>query len=265
MQPPLKSRWIEIRIRDCECGYLAGVFTCGIATTGAAYCWGGNRQELGSLKTTTTSVPIIVDGGLTFTALSAGTYHVCGIVTDGSAYCWGDGKSGKLGTGTNKAALTPVPVAGALKFKSISSGWHHTCGVTTSGALYCWGPVPTAVPVQTDEDGFKAFFREFGNAVRKRDRVAVESYMSPAIVFPVDIRSPRMAFDYLEYNNGGGWKGLEEAVASGARPYKDSEPRPIARITVDKNAVFGVVPMDGGDGYGLGRPLLGTSDEFVQP
>lgn len=80
--------------------------------------------------------------------------------------------------------------------------------MTTIGAMYCWGAngygelgdatterrfVPVAVRMQTDEDGFKAFFREFCSAVRKRDRATLELMMSPTIKFPVELGSPSMA------------------------------------------------------------------------
>ncbi len=231
-------------------------FTCGLTTSGTAYCWGNNDHlQLGNVKTESSSVPVAVGGGLSFASLSAGALHVCGVTTSGAAYCWGTGGYGQLGTGRTKDALTPVPVAGALKFASISSGDLFTCGVTTSGALYCWGPnsygqlggattarsslVPVAVRIQTDEDGFIAFFREFCTAVRKRDRATLELMMSPTIEFPVEIGSPSMAFDYLGHDDGKGWKHLEESVTKGTSPYKDSSPQLVIRVTNDARSLFG--------------------------
>jgi hypothetical protein len=75
-----------------------GDFTCGLTTTGAAYCWGANDQgQLGDGTQTDRPAPTPVGGGLTFTALAAGDQHVCGVAADNAIYCWGDGTSGQLG------------------------------------------------------------------------------------------------------------------------------------------------------------------------
>lgn len=232
-------------------------FTCGLTTSGAAYCWGlvgdNDNLQLGNGNTGSSLVPVAVAGGLSFTVLSAGGLDVCGVTTEGAAYCWG--KGGKLGTGGTKEALTPVPVAGGLKFSSISSGGSVTCGVTTTGTVSCWGDnrygelggattarnslVPVAMRMRGDEDGFKAFFREFCSAVRRRDRAALELMMSPTIKFPVEITSPNMAFDYLGYKNGKGWEHLEESVTKGTSAYKDSSPQSAIRVTNDARSLFG--------------------------
>ena len=76
----------------------AGPFhTCGVTTSGAAYCWGDNgygQLGIGS---------------------AAGTEE-CVYSTFGPC------------------SRTPVAVAGGLVFSSVSPGWTHTCGVATSGA-----------------------------------------------------------------------------------------------------------------------------------
>jgi alpha-tubulin suppressor-like RCC1 family protein len=122
--------------------------TCGVTTSGAAYCWGANA--LGSLGTGTptgpeqchdpgfgdfacSTIPAPVAGGLTFAAVSVGTGSSCGVTTTGAAYCWGDGYPPR-GLGS-----TPAPVAGGLTFAAVSVSDFHTCGVTTAGDAYCWG------------------------------------------------------------------------------------------------------------------------------
>jgi alpha-tubulin suppressor-like RCC1 family protein len=119
----------------------AGAFhTCGVTTSGVAYCWGSNSSgQLGDGTTTfSRTTPVLVLGGLTFAAVSAGEFHSCGVTTSGAAYCWGSNFHGRLGDGTTTSRLSPVPVSGGLTFAALSAG-NHSCGVTTSGVAYCWG------------------------------------------------------------------------------------------------------------------------------
>ena len=69
--------------------------TCGVAATGAAYCWGWNRTgQLGVASPKRSPVPVAVSGGLTWRSLVVGTFHTCGVATDGATYCWGEGALG---------------------------------------------------------------------------------------------------------------------------------------------------------------------------
>jgi len=115
-------------------------YTCGVTTSGQAYCWGWNGEgELGDGTFDRRLVPTPVAEGLTFAALSAGYAHTCGVATSGAAYCWGWGRNGQLGDGTATGRLVPTAVAAGLRFAALSGGTFHTCGVTTSGQGYCWG------------------------------------------------------------------------------------------------------------------------------
>lgn len=100
--------------------------TCGLNTSGAAYCWG--------------PTPALVPGGHTFVAISSGQSHTCGLTGTGSIYCWGANSSGELGNGTTgSSSSTPVLVSGGLTFQAVAAGASFTCGLTTVGAAYCWG------------------------------------------------------------------------------------------------------------------------------
>lgn len=86
--------------------------TCGLTSSGAAYCWGFNVYgQLGRGDTLSASVPVLVAGGLTFISLTAGGGHTCGLESSGAAYCWGDNYSGQLGIGASDALAHTTPVA----------------------------------------------------------------------------------------------------------------------------------------------------------
>ena len=114
--------------------------TCGVTTSGAAYCWGnGFYGNLGNGSTADSDVPVPVAGGLTFASVDAGGFHTCGLTPSGAAYCWGDGFDGALGNGSTTDSDVPVAVAGGLTFASVDAGLRYACGITTAGVAYCWG------------------------------------------------------------------------------------------------------------------------------
>jgi hypothetical protein len=118
-------------------------FACGVTTTDAAYCWGNGRlSQLGSAATSSL-VPIPVSGGLGFSSLFAGEFHVCGLATTGTAHCWGQGESGELGDGAPppwRKSSVPVAVSGGLSFTQLSGAvGRHTCALTAPGIAWCWG------------------------------------------------------------------------------------------------------------------------------
>lgn len=114
---------------------------CGVAANGDAYCWGNNTTgEVGASSAGPVArVPVKVEGGLSFVAISAGANYTCGIITTGDAYCWGFNSDGQLGDGSVTTRLTPVLVAGGLQFTALSTGLAHTCGISAGGSASCWG------------------------------------------------------------------------------------------------------------------------------
>lgn len=120
--------------------------SCGLNSTGAAYCWGSNGDgQLGAPSIASWAhQPVAVAGNLTFTQISAGEGHTCAITAAGAAYCWGDNGVGQLGDNTTTDATSPVAVSGGITFATISAGMSFgglskTCGVATNGRAYCWG------------------------------------------------------------------------------------------------------------------------------
>ena len=117
------------------------IHTCGVTTSGAAYCWGSNTfGEAGNGSFAAgTNVPSRVAGGLTFTQVSAGSAHTCGLTAGGQAYCWGL-DNGQLGNGPPlSGSNVPSLVAGRHIWTEVTTGSNHSCGVTTHGEAYCWG------------------------------------------------------------------------------------------------------------------------------
>ena len=114
--------------------------TCGVTTSGSAYCWGeGASGQLGNGVADSSDVPIQVSGNISFASIAAGRRHTCAVDTSGNVHCWGDNALGQLGTGSaGGVQLTPVQVSGAAGFSAIAAGDDHTCGIA-GGQVRCWG------------------------------------------------------------------------------------------------------------------------------
>lgn len=131
-----------------------GHHTCGITTSGEAWCWGyGDHGRRGDNMTGPSSLrwPVKVHddtsatGWSDWVSISTGLNHTCGTRTNGEAWCWGRGSDGALGNGGLTNALRPVKVhdnltaAGWTDWKSIVAGENATCGVRRNGTAWCWG------------------------------------------------------------------------------------------------------------------------------
>lgn len=140
--------------------------SCGIATDGAAWCWGGNSY--GALGVSgalgrcgdweCTATPVRVDGGHTFRSIVVATHYTCALDTADRAYCWGSGHRGKLGNGQEQNSRTPVAVVPPNSFTSLVASSGAACGLDKGGSTFCWGnylqrtdpsqPIYTSVPVR---------------------------------------------------------------------------------------------------------------------
>ncbi|MDH4351560.1 MAG: Ig-like domain-containing protein, partial [Gemmatimonadota bacterium] len=86
-------------------------FTCGLTTSGTAYCWGYNGDgNLGDGTFDQSPLRKAVNGGLTFATLSVGGYHTCGRVGASAVWCWGGGYDGQLGNGERFRRNEPVQI-----------------------------------------------------------------------------------------------------------------------------------------------------------
>jgi alpha-tubulin suppressor-like RCC1 family protein len=136
-----------------------GSTTCGLATNGAAYCWGLNtagilgstepidhcfhyrfpqRPEFGYtlILEYCAMVPVRVQSPVAFASIdleeaATGRPTGCGLSADGQAFCWG-ATSEVSGAADGAQAIA---VGGPLRFRS----FRYPCGVTTGGDAWCWG------------------------------------------------------------------------------------------------------------------------------
>jgi alpha-tubulin suppressor-like RCC1 family protein len=136
---PTRPGRIDHQIADSPIS-AGGVATCGITTSGVAYCWGGYEldEDAGGEQWKVQTTPREVAVGRAFKQISTG-FHTCGLTTTGAIICWGRNWAGQLGDGTTESRNFPVEVRGGFVFKHVTVGVLHTCGITLSGAAYCWG------------------------------------------------------------------------------------------------------------------------------
>lgn len=125
--------------------------TCGITTSGSAYCWGDNFEgELGDTLTSPCSyygtpcswAPVPVRAETPLVSLTAGSSYTCGLTAARTAYCWGSNARGVFGNGTTEWSSIPVPAALGVTWESLSAGSDRTCGRSTDGIVFCWGRAP---------------------------------------------------------------------------------------------------------------------------
>jgi alpha-tubulin suppressor-like RCC1 family protein len=127
--------------------WLGNYRTCGVAATGAGYCWGANYfGELGTgSQPQPTPTPRAVAGGMRFVAVEPGELSTCGLTTSGAIDCWGATFfhefvfDSSLGRPVSKNRAVPTPIPGGMTFVTLSVGSYHACALTAAGAAYCWG------------------------------------------------------------------------------------------------------------------------------
>lgn len=115
----VRSGCIEISSTESFIDISAGHrFSCGVTSSGDAYCWGSNSN--GQLSqdpatVTSTSVPTKLPTALSFIGIGGGYDHACAVTSDSEAYCWGANGSGQLGNGSTTDSFAPVRVAPPLQ------------------------------------------------------------------------------------------------------------------------------------------------------
>jgi alpha-tubulin suppressor-like RCC1 family protein len=118
--------------------------TCGLASSGEAYCWGvawviQAGTDSTSCSEVCTNVPLHVGGGHTFQNVQVGNAEVCGLQLNGTIACWGF-DSGRFGLGSSGplGSDTAIVAASGLTVDELAVGRLHVCGLR-NGIARCWG------------------------------------------------------------------------------------------------------------------------------
>ncbi|NNF29437.1 MAG: hypothetical protein HKN73_19575, partial [Gemmatimonadetes bacterium] len=129
---------VDVRL-DCSQTWVAlsaGRGTCGIRSTGRAYCWGrGGSGALGSGFNADVANPSAVASTASFVQVEHYFDSSCGLTGNG-AFCWGENENGALGNGTTDDSNVPVQVQTGAILTELGDGG---CALDSSGLGYCWG------------------------------------------------------------------------------------------------------------------------------
>jgi hypothetical protein len=140
----------------------AGTYsTCGVATSGQAYCWGERAISISDRAYDVQ--PTLVPGGHSYSDIksSAGNAGTCGLTTGGSILCWGN--LGWENAGTAYFSATPRLVGGGRTYTALAVGAVHQCGVSGSD-IWCWSSTLTGVNGVADSLVHPAGSEPFANA-----------------------------------------------------------------------------------------------------
>ena len=127
-----------LQFRSVTAGYF---HSCGLTTTGRAWCWGTNTfGMLGDGSLTSSTLPVPVAGGYRFESIESGAGHTCGVTASGQIYCWGLNDEGQAGLDwADRAVEEPHRLPGSQFWVQVSAGHDHSCGLTSDGDVWCWG------------------------------------------------------------------------------------------------------------------------------
>ena len=153
------TNWSKI-----SCG---GNHIAAIKTDGTLWCWGYNPfGQLGDNTITDRSSPVqTIAGGVNWSTVSCGYYHIAATNTDGTLWLWGLGTNGQLGI-DKYYKYSPSMVDSQTNWLTTNSSKHSNfkAAIKTDGTLWLWGigtsgqlgnntVVSVISPVQTISDG----------------------------------------------------------------------------------------------------------------
>jgi alpha-tubulin suppressor-like RCC1 family protein len=131
--------------------------TCGIDTSGDAWCWGwdvtgqlgagvtgADRCSFFSTNEPCSGTPLKIAGTVRFAEVVGSESTSCGRDIAGALYCWGaeiggtDGTDCQLGQNAN-CTRTPLLQFAGTTFTRVGMGGVYRCGQKSDGVLWCWG------------------------------------------------------------------------------------------------------------------------------
>ncbi|MEY4615249.1 MAG: hypothetical protein RJB66_209 [Pseudomonadota bacterium] len=115
--------------------------TCGITTGGTLRCWGDNSWgQVGHQSPgTKIDLPTIIDGGKTYSQITADNQHTCGLTTGGTLKCWGSNDLGQLGDDHPSMSLTPRVIQNEVNTSQLSATQNRTCRIVSDSKIRCSG------------------------------------------------------------------------------------------------------------------------------
>jgi len=153
----------------CRLGIVSlaagGSHTCGLAASGALFCWGLNgagQLGLPQARVRRVATPTELNG---VRQVVAGRYHTCALGDDGRVSCFGErGQHGAVLERPPKTGDVSV-VTGLQGVTHLATASNHSCAVHEGGHVSCWGAntrgqlgdattersqTPVPVPLPTD-------------------------------------------------------------------------------------------------------------------
>jgi alpha-tubulin suppressor-like RCC1 family protein len=154
----------ELRFRTLSASPASSVWSghlCGVTASGAGFCWGVDKTQLGREQATPTFCvsqnglvgqpcsrdPVRVEIPTQLAAVASGDFHSCGLADDGTVWCWGSDSNGQLGSSADEAcgefalpcSFAPVRIASDRQFVQVVAGSIHACALAERGEAWCWG------------------------------------------------------------------------------------------------------------------------------